>query len=48
MAQNKVALAYIVKHFQISLTPNQKPIVINPKAVISYPVDGIRIKFKQR
>lgn len=47
-AQLKVALTHIVKNFRIKLSPEQKPIVIDPKTLLSFPKDGILIQFERR
>lgn len=48
IAQVKVALAYIVENFHIKFSPKQKPIVIDPQTLLSYPKDGILIQFHTR
>lgn len=48
IAQVKIALAYIVENFHIKLSPKQKPIVIDPQTLLSYPKDGILIQFESR
>lgn len=48
IAQTKVALAYIVKQFRIKLSPNHKPVVIDPQAFLTYPKDGILLQFETR
>lgn len=48
IAQVKVALAHIVRSFRIKLSPNHKPIVIDPQTLLSYPKDGILIQFEAR
>lgn len=48
MVQVKIALAYIVQNFFIKLSPNHKPIVIDPQTLLSYPKDGILIRLDSR
>lgn len=48
ISQLKVALAYVVKNFHIKLSPNQKPIVIDPQIILNLPIDGILLKFETR
>lgn len=48
IAQMKVAVAYVVKNFRIKLSPNHKPIVIDPQAVLTYPKDGILLELEPR
>lgn len=48
IAQLKVALAHIVQNFHITLSPQQKPIVIDPQTLLSVPKDGILIQFAPR
>lgn len=48
MAQVKVALAHIVQNFRVQLSPNHKPIVIDPQTLLSYPKDGILIQLEAR
>lgn len=46
--QLKVALAYITLNFRIKLSPKHKPIVIDPKTLLSFPKDGIFLRFEKR
>lgn len=48
MLQIKVALVYLALNFNMKLSPNQKPIVIDPQSLISTPKDGIWIRFERR
>lgn len=48
IAQSKVAVLYIVKNFRIKLSPNHKPIVIDPQTLMAYPKDGILIQLEAR
>lgn len=48
ITQVKIALVYIIQNFQIKLSPNQKPIVIDPQTLVSYPKDGILVRFEAR
>lgn len=48
IAQVKVALAMIIQNFRIKLSPNHKPIVIDPQTLLSYPKDGILVRFEAR
>lgn len=48
MAHIKIALTHIVKSYRVKLSPKQKPIVIDPKAFLSYPKDGILVRFEAR
>lgn len=48
IAQVKLALAYITKNFHIKLSPNHKPIVIDPQTLMAYPKDGILIQLEAR
>lgn len=48
IAQVKVALAYIIQNFHVKLSPNHKPIVIDPQTLLSYPRDGILIRLEAR
>lgn len=47
-AQVRLALFNVVKHFQLSVSPNHKPLVISPVGFMLQPKDGILINFKQR
>lgn len=47
-AQVKAGLAHIVRDFRIKISPNHKPIVIDPQTLLSYPKDGILIRFEPR
>lgn len=47
-AQVKIAIIHIVKNFHIKPTPKQKPIVIDPRTLISYAKDGIFVEFETR
>lgn len=46
--QLKVALAKIVQNFYIKLSPNHKPIVLDPQTLLSCPKDGILIRLETR
>lgn len=46
--QVRLALFYVAKIFRISVSPNHKPIVINPIALMLQAKDGILINFDQR
>lgn len=46
--QVKVALAYIIRNFHIKLSPNHKPIVVDPQTFMAYPKDGILIRLVAR
>lgn len=48
IAQIKVALAYVIQNFHIKLSPNHKPIVIDPQTLLSFPRDGILLRFEAR
>ncbi|XP_055306508.1 probable cytochrome P450 6a13 [Sitodiplosis mosellana] len=48
IAQIKVALAYTIQNFHIKLSPNHKPIVIDPQTFLSYPRDGILVRLEAR
>lgn len=48
IAQIKVALVHIIRNFRIKLSPNNKPIVIDPQTLLSYPKDGILLRMEAR
>lgn len=48
LCQMKFALVHIVKNYFIELSPKHKPIVIDPHTLISFPTDGILVKFIPR
>lgn len=48
IVQIKMAVMHLVKNFHIKLSPNHKPIVINPQAFISATKDGILLQFEKR
>ncbi|XP_055303301.1 cytochrome P450 9e2-like isoform X1 [Sitodiplosis mosellana] len=48
MLQTKVALAYITLNFRIKVSPRHKPIVLDPKSPLSYPIDGILLQIEPR
>lgn len=48
IAHIEVALAQIVQNFHIKLLPLHKPIVIDPKTLLSFPIDGILIQLEVR
>lgn len=48
LLQTKIVLSHIVEHFQIKLSPNHKPIVSDPQALLSHPRDGILIRLEPR
>lgn len=47
-AQVRLALLHVVKHFRLSLSPNQKPVVVKPMAVLMQAKDGLLINFDRR
>lgn len=48
LTQLKVGLANVIREFRIKISPNQKPIVLDPQTALSYPKDGILIRFEAR
>lgn len=48
IAQLKIGLAHVVRAMHIKISPNQKPIVIDPQTLLSYPKDGILVRFEVR
>ncbi|XP_055306859.1 probable cytochrome P450 6a13, partial [Sitodiplosis mosellana] len=48
VTQVKLALAYITQNFHIKLSPNHKPIVVDPQTFMAYPKDGILIRLEAR
>ncbi|XP_055325952.1 probable cytochrome P450 6a13 [Sitodiplosis mosellana] len=48
ITQVKVALVHIIQNFHIKRSPNQKPIVIDPQTLVSFPRDGILVRLKTR
>lgn len=46
--QVRLALFNVVKHFQLSVSSNHKPLVVSPVGFMLVPKDGILINFKQR
>lgn len=39
---------HIVKNYYVKLSPNHKPIRIDPQTLLSYPTDGILVQFESR
>lgn len=48
MLQIKIAIAYISLNCRIKISPRHTPIVLDPKAIVLYPKDGILLQFEQR
>lgn len=48
LTQVKLALVYITLNFYIKLSPNHKPIVVDPQTFMAYPKDGILVRFEAR
>ena len=48
LAQIKFALMTIVKDFHITVSPNHKPIVLDPKALLTHTKDGLLVNIKPR
>lgn len=48
MIQTKVAILHIALNFHIKISQHHKPIIIDPKSIISYPKDGILLQFESR
>lgn len=46
--QIKVALIHITTNFRVKISPKHKPIVIDPKTLLSFPKDGILLRFDKR
>lgn len=48
MLQTKIALIHVILKLNIKLSPSQKPIVLDPQTLLSYPKDGIILRFETR
>lgn len=48
LTQLKVGLVHVILNFHIKESPNQKPIVLDPQTALSYPMDGILVRFEAR
>lgn len=48
LTQLKVGLVHVILNFHIKESPNQKPIVLDPQTALSYPKDGILVRFEAR
>lgn len=47
-AQVRLALLHVVKNFRLNVSPNQKPMVVDPLGFMLVSKDGLLINFEQR